>query len=151
WAQINITGWALGPRIIYVHGKDKKGNWGPLTNKTIEITEACRMHIEHMVMKPPEKIKGCKYIYVKVTILDEKSKPVKDAYVTGKWTVPNSFDYLNGTWTDSDGCATLWARTKKQGTFTFKFEVTNVTKTDCIYDSNANKINPPIVSQTLSY
>jgi hypothetical protein len=134
WAQINITGWALGHRVIYVHGKDAKGNWGPLANKTIEIVETFKMHIKSITWSDSYPRPT-----VIVKIVDEDDNPVEDAEVTCSWS-PTSllYRYDRSSKTNADGIATLKAYMRRHGTLTFRVE--NITKTDWIYDPNANEV-----------
>ncbi len=39
-ADVDVSGWALGDYVLYVHGRDAAGNWGLTASTTLSVTDA---------------------------------------------------------------------------------------------------------------
>jgi len=144
WAQINIAGWPLGSYTIYIHGQDECGNWGAFASVTLRVIEP-QMHIKSITIRTYTQGKNL-YVYVEVAIVDKGGTPVSYAEVQGSWEGPIRAPYVTSASTNTQGLATLWARTSGPGTITFR--VTNIIRTNWQYDENANEV-PPYISITI--
>jgi hypothetical protein len=135
---IDVSGWALGDYTLYVHGKDAKGNWGPLGSVVLHVTEKVTyvMHVEFIDMSK-ETMWFLKRAAVVVTVLDANGNPVEGATVSGSWSglITESESGATG----SDGKVTFYTNWIWSGSGTCTFTVSNVVKTGWTYDPSKNK------------
>jgi len=134
WAQIDVTGWALGNYIIYVHGKDAKGNWGNFTSISLKVVETLKMHVARIDVYW-EWSGGRRYVRAAVTIVDSDGNPVEGATVYGHWS--GKITGNDSGKTDKNG---RWISARQRASYsgTYTFTVDNVVLTDWIYDYGAN-------------
>lgn len=88
FAQINVTGWALGAHVIYVRGKDSAGNWGPFTNATLWLISE-GIHVKEMTITKNRAGNSIR-ITVNVLVVNQNEEPVRNANVYGTWILKDN-------------------------------------------------------------
>jgi len=139
--QIDISGWAQGSHIIYVHGQDKAGNWGGFSNITVTVTRLTEMYVDSIewYLLPWYRFPfpGWRWYRLEavVKIVDINGTPVSRAWVYGHW---DGQPRIERRMTDRDGEASF-SSDPFRGSRTFTFTVDNVTRTGYIYNPKLNK------------
>jgi len=136
--QINVSSWAPGDQIIYVHGKDAAGFWGEFGTITVTVTEPIAMYVWSIDMYLyPFRFFGWRLYQAEavVTIVDIDGSPVAGAWVYGHWMGPPG-DVQGAT--DGDGKVSFLSA-RGWGRRTFTFTVDNIVKSGYIYNPALNR------------
>ncbi|MEM2375725.1 MAG: hypothetical protein QXH97_02915 [Candidatus Bathyarchaeia archaeon] len=88
FAQINVTGWALGAHVIYVRGKDSAGNWGPFANATLWLISE-GIHVKEMTITKNRAGNSIR-ITVNVLVVNQNEEPVRNANIYGTWILKDN-------------------------------------------------------------
>jgi len=140
-SDIDVSGWAAGSYILYIHGNDSAGNWGATEQVGLEVTEASTDTMMQVDSIDMELIQWGPFYRATatVTIVDATDNPVEGATVSGQWEDATN-DQDSGV-TDSDGQTPPLQSDYRWGPSgtTFTFVVEDVTKDGWTYDPDANK------------
>jgi len=141
--QIDVSSWAPGSHIIYVHGKDAAGFWGEFSTVTVTVTPTIEMDVFGTIEMRLYQYRFFAWrLYqaeATVTILDINETPVSGATVYGHWDGPPG--YVNGI-TDADGEVSFLSA-RGWGNRWFVFTVDNVEKAGYIYNPSLYTPIPP--------
>ncbi|MEM2342324.1 MAG: Ig-like domain-containing protein [Candidatus Bathyarchaeia archaeon] len=125
FAQINVTGWALGAHVVYVRGKDAAGNWGDFANITLWLTSS-GIHVKEMnIWKDKDRVGNYIRITVSVLVVDQNENPVRDVNVFGTWILRNN--------QGNEVLRDVSERTKGNGRATFRYDVPANMRGSCTF------------------
>jgi len=135
---INVSGWALGNHIIYVHGKDQAGFWGENSSITVQVTSLTEMYVLDVDVNPypAPRFIGWRLhqAEVVVTIIDIHGRLVDRAMVYGHWDGPRGD---RRGYTSADGKVAFLSE-RAWGRKLFTFTVDNVVKRGYVYNATLN-------------